>query len=103
MKGINHHSYLLQLLWSNKICLIDYKSGAELNLLYQKAFNILFVDSFLIEERLSGSKFIHQSCGINYSYHIVQDPVLYKLQLLGNRHRLADSAGLNEDVVIESL
>ena len=102
MQGLDDLSDLGQVRLRDKIDLVDDKSRAELDLLDQEALDVLLLDLVLLQEVLSARELVDKTCGINNAHDIVELSVLDQLKLLRDRHGLADSGCLDQDVVIFS-
>ena len=100
MEGLDDLADLGQVGFGDEVDLVDDQRGAELDLLDQEALDVLFLNLVLLQEVLSAGELVHESCGVHDSDYVVQRAVLNQLQLLGYGHGLADSGGLDEDVVV---
>ena len=98
LKRLHHRVNFFHFVRRYKVFLVDNQRRAEFNLLDKQGLNILLIHIFF-KKRITAGKFVHQTLCVNNAYNVVKPSVTNLLNRLCNRHRFANSACFNQNVV----
>ena len=98
VEGVDYSTDSLKFVFGDKVFFIDDKSGTELYLLHEEAFDVFFVA--LAQEGFTACKFIDKTLGIDNTYDVVKNAVAYCQDFLCNWHGFAYATGFDEDIVV---